>query len=549
MGRSEDNEYAIAQWAPQPTPGNASSRGRSHSPPPIRLVEPSHQAYPAAVGDGPCDAAPTNLSLMEQGSITPADELLLKKPSRGDASNAVFITWSRPQGGGYWATPGDRMPFAKILGEAIDILNESVNRAKISVKCAIFKEPHKEGGSHLHAILESGATSQAWHLLDGVLRGKFRVASHIRVGTGRGYNHIERMLRYVLVPTANKMDLDPTPYFSPGFTVPPKIATDRAQAFATLKNRPAQNDEVFEWFKRNPGAQTFNDFQDYVDSKLDSGEIGILRLNKFLTKNAKDARQIVKLLIQRRDRVLNKDQNAMSWGDFMDIAWQDQCTCAAKNDLKAQLIWSVGFHDRNERFRGSKEVIGTFAENLYFGTFQDRKQNIFGVGAPGSGKTTVLRAFENIAPCHRVFSPVYGSCAPYSCLAEHHLVGSLQEFRCKQNINSATTLLWLEGKENLQVDVKHEGPTVLPRGGPRCVVSANYLTPCVGWQQEDIEAMYDRCEMFYWNLKIPQNARALAPKNKCKKCSAAFLASCSAKLLLHMETKFGPHALKNAAGN
>ena len=72
------------------------------------------------------DARPiTNLDMMERGSVCKPEDLHLKKPVGGERSNAVLITWSRPRGNsGFWRTPGERSEFAKILGEAVDIINQ-----------------------------------------------------------------------------------------------------------------------------------------------------------------------------------------------------------------------------------------------------------------------------------------------------------------------------------------------------------------------------------------------------------------------------------------
>ena len=485
---------------------------------------------------------------MEQGSVRRADDLYLKNPAPGDASAAVFVTWSRPKSsGGFWLKPGDRKEFAKILGEAVDIINTNVPPANIAITCAVFKEFHKGGDAHHHAILESKEKSTCWYMMSDILRQNFRVPCHVQIGTGRGFNHIERMLRYVMVPTVAKWDLDPTPFFSPGFAVPEKIVAARSKAFVALKSRPSTNDEVFGWLQSHPGVDTYNNFVDFVDENVSPGDIALSRLAKFISKNVKDGRQIVDFLIQRRDRKQKKKENCLGWNDLMDIAWKAECACSPPNTLKRQLIWSVEWHDKNERqFKESKRLLGAFAANLYFGTFQDRKENIFGVGTKGSGKSTVLHVFENLVPPHRVFAPAYDSSAPFSGLGDHHILGSFQEFRCRQNVDSATTLLWLEGKENLKVDVKHEAPLVLPRGGPRCILSSNYLIQCAGWKDADIEALYDRCEVFYWNMALPEGARTQAARNKCQKCSIAFLAACSPKLLSHFERTLGPHGVKTS---
>ena len=225
----------------------------------------------------------------------------------------------------------------------------------------------------------------------------------------------------------------------------------------------------------------------------------------------------------------------------MEAAWQNACTCPTFLEFARALTASVEWHDLHERLcKSAKETIGEFAKCLYFDSFSDRKENIFAIGMSGSGKSTVLGAFENILSANRVFSPVYESSAPFSALRPHHLLGSFQEFRCVPQINPATLLLLTERRPNLQVNVKHEEAVVIPNGGPRCILSANYLKTCAGWNDEDIEALYDRGMVFWWHRKLPQEMRTQASRNKCKKCSIAFVAQCSPPLRAHLENKLGP---------
>ena len=215
----------------------------------------------------------------------------------------------------------------------------------------------------------------------------------------------------------------------------------------------------------------------------------------------------------------------------MEAAWSTPCTCSKPQEFERALMWSVSWRDKHEPLcRNAKSTIGEFAECLFFDSFKDRKENIFAVGVKGSGKTTVLNAFINILPDRRVFCPSYDSHAPFSGLNERHIVGNFQEFRCLPTMNNSTLLLWTERKPNLKVDVKHEDPTILPKGGPRCLFSCNYLSPCPGWKQEDIDTLYDRANAIFWRKELPADRRTQAARSTCQECSVTFLAKCGAKL-------------------
>ena len=227
----------------------------------------------------------------------------------------------------------------------------------------------------------------------------------------------------------------------------------------------------------------------------------------------------------------------------MDAAWQSVCVCpvALGLGLANDLLGSVNWHDSTERLRKNrKETIGAFAKCLYFANFADRKDNLFAIGIKGSGETTVLSAFRNILPEDRVFTPIYDSGAPFAKLRERHILGNFQEFRCRTTIAASTSLQWTERQRNLYVDVKHDDGILLPHGGPRCIFSSNYLTKCPGWNDEDIEAPYDRGETFWWNRELPVEKRKQAARSTCKRRSVTFLAWRSPELLQHLENKFGP---------
>ena len=153
-------------------------------------------------------------------------------------------------------------------------------------------------------------------------------------------------------------------------------------------------------------------------------------------------------------------------------------------------------------------VIGNFAKHLQFGVFSDRKENISGVGVKGTRNSAALAAFGNILRPDRVFAPPFDASAPFSALRDHHLLGRLQEFRCRPSISSWALLLWAGRKGNFTVGAKREDPIRLPAGGPRRIISGNYSTKRAGWQDGDTEALYDRAEASWWNRPLPRRKRS-----------------------------------------
>ena len=228
--------------------------------------------------------------------------------------------------------------------------------------------------------------------------------------------------------------------------MPRKVLNLRSKAFASFTGKPATHEEVYEYVCQAEELNSYEKFEDYVDNgrKSDPGDIRFARLGKFLSRNAKDARKLVTLFFERRNRQMNKEVNTKNWNFFMDAAWQSVCVCpvALGLGLANDLLGSVNWHDSTERLRKNrKETIGKFAKYLYFNNFADRKENLFTIGTKGSGETAVLSAFRNISPEVRVFTPIYDSGAPFAKLRERHILGNFQEFRCRTTIAASTSLV------------------------------------------------------------------------------------------------------------
>ena len=65
-----------------------------------------------------------------------------------------------------------------------------------------------------------------------------------RVSVGKRVNSVTRILEYLMVPTEEKLLVDPRPYFSKGFDVPQVVLDRAATAHQSLWKQPATADEV-----------------------------------------------------------------------------------------------------------------------------------------------------------------------------------------------------------------------------------------------------------------------------------------------------------------
>ena len=266
---------------------------------------------------------PSTAEAMKKGAEIPVNNLDRKEPAPGDNATNAFITWSAPRTGGRWRKPASvtRKEFAVILGQCWDEILDVVaadpgnEEDPPAPEIAVFKESHKDGGTHYHAILDAPRTT-LWRRLPVLLRDR-RLACDVKIGAGAGAKHSDNMLRYCMVPAAEKYDVDPTPFFSPGFRVPPYVLNEARVARSRLSKRPADAEEVKRFLFRNPNIKTWENLTAFVDKAAASSpdSINLLRLSQFLSKHGgKDGKSTVKALVDRRDAIHFSPENEKNTG-------------------------------------------------------------------------------------------------------------------------------------------------------------------------------------------------------------------------------------------
>ena len=472
-----------------------------------------------------------------------------REPKLNDRTRVGFITWSSPKSEGHWLQPGNfsHREFAQKIGEAWDRMEAAKTggpaedgEASIgsgdpdaAAAVAVFKEHHKDGGVHYHAALVVPRKSQLWHGLRDELR-LLRLACHVTVPSGRSDSGLKAMLRYCAIPTVTKHGVDKEPYLTTNFGTAakcwPSIAEEAAKAWARVKGRPAGDEEVRQFIWDRPDLCSWDDVTTFVDTQLvaDPDNVKWSRLSHYLSKaGGRAGRDAISAMMERRDNVFCEKENKKTYAEFLGEAVRESCVCGTGHELALAkaLVHTVLFHDAVEN-AGTRCLFGRFVQGLYDDKFQDREQTLCIIGAPGTGKSTVINPFLNILPRRRVYTPCYDSKFPYSELRPHHLLISYQEFRCSDQWQPSTVLLMLERSSDVRLDKKGEKATVL-RCPPRGVMTTNYLTPSGKWKERDIQGVMDRMSKTYWNVPLPQDARKNADINvlesKCKRCSAHFL--------------------------
>ena len=247
--------------APAPNPGTVPNPNRPQAPAPItdpspaggraRIPDSDHAPNPTSSPEpylAPADAQLANPSpspnpalaqtdkepkkkrirtaeAMEEGQEISICSIDRKTPSIGDESTAALITWSTPKCDGRWKKPASltRKKFAVAIGHCWDELLAPIypddSEDAPTLEMVVFLEHHKNGDPHFHAVLQA-PRNKLWHHLPVLLRDR-RIACDVQIGVGQGVKHIDNMLRYCMVPSVEKLEVDGSPFFSHGTLSPP----------------------------------------------------------------------------------------------------------------------------------------------------------------------------------------------------------------------------------------------------------------------------------------------------------------------------------------
>ena len=200
-----------------------------------------------------------------------------------------------------------------------------------------------------------------------------------------------------------------------------------------------------------------------------------------------------------------------------------------KGLLLQATLENIKFHDDNEYKKDSSKSIGSFLGKLINDNFDTRKQSLYLMGVPGSGKSSVTQCIVNICDKGTVFLPDFSSSFPFSSMRDDDVLGNLNEFRLNPNHSPSTWLLVLE-RSSVNVDIKGKPSNFISKPPPN-VVSSNLLKASGNWTGQDVDAISDRCVCITWTKKLPDTMTSKWGTSvlgqKCKKCSADVICSIS----------------------
>ena len=129
---------------------------------------------------------------------------------------------------------------------------------------SVFREPRQNGRHHFHAIMVAKDKTSSRGMLSGAMLN-MNVKVDVRVAdVGRGADPLHRILRYVMVPTPNKLQVDNSPCLTKGFEVPTFSLEEAAKSEKSLWNKAASADEVYQYLvellKKRPPSKKWGSF-------------------------------------------------------------------------------------------------------------------------------------------------------------------------------------------------------------------------------------------------------------------------------------------------
>ena len=458
----------------------------------------------------------TATSVVSAGVNTKMDNLHARAPLPGDRFSTAFLTWSCTKLA-YWLSPTSHSKqfFARAIARAWEDL--STSRTPVPMILVVQETHSTNNMRHMHAIIHVDTKVRIWHQLGQKLRGSRIICD---VSCSSNPKAFENMMRYVLVPSRDKMDVDDSPFLSSNFSIPENIMSSASKARCTLMQKPADGEEVKKYIFQKKDITTWVGFTTHIDKMLAENPKSLLynRMSGFISKN-RDARSIVELSVTRMQVLYYQEVKMI---DILGNALEKNCECTEEDHFFNLMISSLDYHDKNEPNKNSSEVIGNYYFQLFTECFTDRRQSLYLFGVPSSGKSTISKLVLNIIDNDKIFRPDYGSNFPFGTFDCSHIIADLNEFRASPKHSSAQWLLFLE-RSPLQIDKKNKCSEYIQRPPPS-IITSNIITPNTSWTQQDIHAINERCVMATRVMPLPvemvNKAKSSALHNRCKRCSS-----------------------------
>ena len=432
---------------------------------------------------------------------------LVKSTTR---SKVLLLTWSHTD------LPEHKAPNAATRKDFADMIKDCFRRSQSQAEVAsvtVFRELHKNGQPHFHAVVECTDRMYNPGQLANLLWSHHSVRADVK--HIRGTHPLTRGLEYGLVPTDDKLVVDAQPFLTDPGVLTNAILDKAAAKKKKIERGTAGNHEVYEYLQENPSVRTYAELCRMVES---GGGCHIRkgRVSRFISKNIVQADAIVTALIRRRDAPWVQAEMQTKIGEYL-LRFFERCVrCACPpgcRSVQRDIDFLVAHH-------GAGNVLPFFewADLVLAGAIVKvgRPRNALVLGCPGSGKSTLADLMRIVIPEERTHAPCLNTSTPFSALESHHLVSLCEDWRFTSKVPVSETLEWMEGRR-FSVDVKGKEPRAHAHGPP-CMHTTNHLAPVKPWLKVDVEAYEDRCFVSRLMVPIPAHEKHLSMYDRMKTC-------------------------------
>ena len=432
---------------------------------------------------------------------------LVKSSTR---SKVLLLTWS------HTAIPGHRAPNSATRKDFVDMIKDCFRRSQSQAEVAsasVFRELHKNGQPHYHAVVDCTDRMYNPGQLGNLLWTHHSVRADVKYV--RGTHALTRGLEYGLVPTEEKLVVDPQPFFSDPSVLTNAILDKAASKKKKITRGTAGNHEVYEYLQANPGIRTYAELCREVESG-GGCQVRKGRVSRFISKNIVQADAIVTALIRRREAPQAQAQAQTTIEEYL-LRFFERCTECKRPPGKRSVQGDIDFLETHHGV-GNLMPFFEWLDQVLTGEVVNvgRPRNAVVIGCPGSGKTTLADLLRMVIPKERAHAPCLNTSTPFSALDSQHLVSLCEDWRFTPRVPVSETLEWMEGRR-FAVDVKGKEPRAHAQGPP-CMHTTNHLAPSKPWLKVDVEAYEDRCFVSRPMVPIPASEKHRSMYERMQEC-------------------------------
>lgn len=539
---------------PKGTTGNASKRRRSHDTDSALeggvLSDGASSGEEGGSGDEELPGR-TIEEIMEEGSERSISEAFFRRPRARERRKTFLITKAVGDGESTCRVAAART----VLKGVADAHGTTTLQAGLGV----WLEPcPKTKKWHHHIVLDfvkkhrRGAHYSeciARHTPDKKNFPDVRVEDH----PPSGESGLCRVLTYVTkISTQKLVDLKP---WTSGLKIPQKVVDKQRAGLERMSGESAKPDDIYRSVKDSQAQDADSwlaNVEGLASATLENGDSNmqvyramhygsILRWVSTLGSRWKNE---VESYINRYRGLELSGLVGRGFAGHLSDASSSACACNSPGDLFKALVGSVEWHDTNEFYPEnmqkvkSRSWIGSWCTYMIHNNFPDRETCLLMMGAPGSGKSTIVSALLGIVPGELKFSPDLDSSFPFDGFipAIHRFV-DWNDFSTSAKLSPTLVKLLTERRPGVACDQKGSQSvrTLKHRDSqPFHLFSLNNeeLQKRGDWSASAVKTVFEpggRCYPgggIIWAKGLPKEMKTNAALQECRKCPSRFVQWC-----------------------